>query len=495
MIDFPATIPPPTVTLSGASDSPVARTQIEGGLIEQTGRFATALETYSVAWLLTESELAAFEAFFVETLAGGVLTFNLNLPDGSGYSAQPVRFVDGDYSATHSGVLHWNVNAKIEKLVLTGAAINRTPAVPQWVRLTIDPAESQNLSLAHRNALLVARPDAESQTTLRVYPPNSPESYIYFGIVNQGAGDVLITSEDVDPLPPYTPQEWPESLPGVNRTFQLSARQDVARLDMDGGHPRQYAKGETASRTHSANWQMTLAQLKTFQDFFYTTLENGTLAFWIDLPVDGLFAPVLVRFAKAKFSESYIFHDTFQVSGQLERITPQALTPSEAQPFPLYYGPTVEVNATRKMRDAAGKFFVVNPDAGETIKLHIYNLNPEFGLLVIGPGNVLITRQPYLYDLGSLPGDSPAGSFETPVLDLHDTLATVSASDSPSGAFAAPAFYMGAPLLDVGTLPGDSPTGEFAKPSLDMLAVLEDLGSLTADTPTGIFAAPIFDLS
>jgi hypothetical protein len=496
MIPYPTNFPAPDVSLSANAETPTVRTDLENGLIEQFGRFATGRETYNVSWQLSEDELAAFEEWFAETLIGGVLIFGLDLPKDGAYETQPVRFVGGSYEASHKNALWWNVTARIERMIVAIAPSNRTLPIPQWLRLAVDPTASQNLTLAHRNALLTVRPDDGSTTTLRIYPPTDETQYIYFGIQNLGDGETLITSEDVDPLPPEAVPSWPGTLPNLNRAFRVGAERKASRLDMESGHARQWAGLETTVKGYNVEFDFTLAQLQTFQDFFYTTLKSGSLPFWLTLPVDGQFIPVIVRFVGGKYSESYTFHDTFRVSASLDRITAQTVLPSAERPYPEYYGPRVNVTANRKMLDAEGKFFIVNPDAGQTISLHIYATTPEFGLLITGLGNVLITRGPFIVDLGDVGTDEAGGIFGKPTFELKDTILNIGSvgNDYAESTFAKPTLELISVVEDVGNIGTDYAGGVFGNASFEILTVLEDVGTLATDNAGGVFLKPSFEL-
>lgn len=494
MIDYPDNFPQPSTSLSADAETPTVRTDIDNGLVEQFGRFSTGRETYAVTWELSTPELAIFEEWFNETLVGGVLVFGLMLPEDDGYSIQPVRFVGGKYGVAHKGSFFWTVTAQVEKMIVTVAPANRTLPIPQWLRLAVDPAISQNLTLAHRNALLTVRPGDGSTTTLRIYPPTDESQYIYFGINNQGDGETLITSEDVDPLPPEAVPDWPGSLPNVNQSFRLTGDRKAARLEFDSGHTRQYAQADATSKLHDVDFDFTLEQLQTFQDFFYVTLKAGSLPFWLTLPVDGQFIPVRVRFVGGRYQESYIFHDTFRVSGRVERIVDQTVLPTVERPFPMYYGPTVNVTANRKMLDAQGKFFIVNPDEGQTISLHIYSTTPEFGLLIKGLGNVLITRGPFIVDLGGL-SDTGAGEYLKPTFELRDTIRNLGniGTDEGAGEYLKPMLQLISVVEDLGNIGTDSGAGEFFKPTLQLIEVLVDLPAMN-DSGEGEYKKPTIEL-
>ena len=496
MIAYPNNFPQPSTDLSGDSETPVIRTDIPNGLIEQFGRFATGRESFNATWVLSQDELTVFEEWFNNDLFGGMLVFGLMLPEGSGYSVQPVRFIGGEYDIGHKDAFWFTVTAQIEKMIVSEAPTNRALPVPQWVRLGINPALSQNLTFEHRNALLTVEPDEGSQTTFRIYPPTDPTQYIYFGINNQGEGDTLITSEDVVPPPIEPVPNWPGDAPNISRTFRISAKRNANRLDMDGGHPRQFAGLETTVKGYEIEWDFTLAQLQSFHDFFYTTLKSGSSIFWLPIPLDGFLSPQQVRFVGGRYGQSYTFHDTFKVTARVDLIVKQTVLPSGAMPWPVYYGPIVEVTANRKMHDAQGKLFVVNPAAGQTISLHIYSHNHEFGLLIVGPGNVLITRGPFILDLGML-SDSSGGEFFKPEFQLRDTIRDIGTipADNSGGEFLKSAFEIISTIEDIGTIPGDSSGGEFLKSAFEILEVLVDLGTLETDTSGGEFSKPTLELT
>jgi hypothetical protein len=160
----------------------------------------------------------------------------------------------------------------------------------------------------------------------------------------------------------------------------------------------------------------------------------------------------------------------------------------------MYYGPTVNVTANRKMLDAQGKFFIVNPDEGQTISLHIYSTTPEFGLLIKGLGNVLITRTPFIVDLGTL-NDSGFGEFGKPSFTLRDTIRDIGtlSGDIGAGEFLKTGFSLVSVIEDLGTLAGDSGSGPFLTTKFEILEVLVDAGTLT-DTGAGQFGKPAFSL-
>lgn len=506
MIDYPSSLPQPNVSLGGGGQTSVIRTELETGLVEQQGRFSTCLQRIRADWTFSTEEFGIFEEWFSETLHGGVLVFGLTYPEDGAYSIQPARFVEGKYNVSHKGALWFNVAAEMEILKVRNAPSQRTPVVPQFVRLAVDPAESQILTLAHRNARLTVRPDVGSMTTLRIPPPDDAEAWVYFGVNNQGMGETLITSQDVPALPHWAMPDFPADLPNVNSSFGFDAERPVSRLDMASGHPRQMSRFETTGKLYQVDWEFSLAELQVFQEFFFVTLKSGATPFRLVLPVDGSFIPVAVRIIGGIYTETYIPTDRFKVSARVERIVTQTATPHEAQPFPLFYAPMVDVFANHKVATyEAGTLFVCYPAEGQTINLHIKAQLVEFGVLNVGMGRVFITRTPFVYDIGNIGTEHGASVFLPPVFQLISVIKDVGSigTDAGAGTFAKPIFELVTILEDIGTITPlggnlEFGRGEFAKPSLELLTVLEDLGPIEQITGIeygrGEFSKPTFIL-
>jgi hypothetical protein len=497
MIDYPENLPLPTTSLDGEMETPVIRTSLQTGLVEQEGRFATAKRTTRTTWRLSEAELLVFENWFANDLAGGCLVFGMTLANDGEIQTVPVRFVGGNYDVSHDGALWFSVSATIEQLIVESAPSNRTPAVPVWKRLEIDPMTSQALTLSHRNARLVTNPSSGNTTTLRIFPPTSKASWIHFGIQQNGAGEVLITSQDVDPIPPDEIIHFPGALPNVNSAFQMAATRPNSRLEMESGHSRQWAKFLTAIKTYRVQWEFSIEELHEFQNFFFTTLRSGGKTFLLTLPVDGLFLEVPVRFVGGSYTEAYTGVNRFVVNAQVERITDQTETPENERPYPVFYSPRVNVTANRRIYSSdAGKMFVVNPDEGQTINLHIRSLEIEFGVLIIGLGNVLITRTPYVLDIGSIGSDSSGQTILAPSFTLANTIEDIGSIglDSSGQAMLPTAFSLVSVAEDIGAAPPDSSGQFFPPPAMSLLNVLEDIGTVPADTSGQTFKPTAFTL-
>jgi hypothetical protein len=484
MISYPAGIPQPTQQLSGSTSTPVMRTDLPSGLVVQEGRFATALRKYSLSWSLTRAQLGVFEEWYQIDLAGGVLLFELLLHSNGTTELVPVRFADGGYTIANVELDRFQVQASVERLTVEVAPTNRTPAVPVFQRLGVDPAESQVLTLHHRNAVLTLRPVLDNLTTLRIFPPTSEAALIYFGVQNLGAGDTLITSRDTTPLVvPPTPT-FPGSLPFPERRVVQQVSNAVARLEMDSGHPRQWATTDGAQRQYDLSWELTLAQMGTFCRFFFEDLKSGSNQFWITLDADGLFAPVLVRAIGGTYTERYLAtSQRFVVSLRVDRVVAQTVTPTEERPYPVYYSPAVNVYVNRKITTGdAGKLFIVHPPAGQTISLHIYSRLIEFGLLIVGLGNVLITRGPFILNVGSFSENmSPQfGKANLQLIDILKNIGTVGSENIPT-TFPKAVLSLLSVIKPLGTVGSENIPTTFPKAVLEIKTVLEDLGAVASE--------------
>lgn len=486
MIDYPD-IPLPSTSLRDRSDTPVARTQLRTGLIRQRPRFSTGLRSINVSWQFTRSEFAVFENWFANDLAGGVLVF------GIPWNAAPdevYRFAHGRYEARQD---HWGkfaVSAALEVLETHFSNATTVPPVAPWLRLVINPVSSQQLTFSHRNARLTANTDDESTTTLRVYNPTSPDLYIPFGIRQTGLGDILVTSEDADPPVVLPPAVWPSTLPAAVSGFTDSSERPVARIEMDGGHVRQAQRFDASAKEYNASWDLSAAQLQTFETFFHVTLQNGSREFTIPLPVDGTFNPVPVRF-NGGYATQYQPVNRFRVTATLDRVLAQSVSEQTWTPFGLYYKPVQDVVSNLKVTAGmAGRLFRVYAAAGQTVSLHIGSLDIEFGILSIGPGSVLITRAPYLHNLGEVQ-ENMGGAFLPPTISLGTALIVMDDQEDPvTGEFQAPTISLQTTLVPLPEQT-DSAEGAFLDPVLELREVLVPVSD-QSDSVEGAFLPPVF---
>lgn len=495
MIAYPVNFPQPSISLTSETVASNLRSGQTNGLIEQVARFSTALETYNSTWEVSKEELLTFENWFNENLVGGVLVFGLVLPDDGAYSVKPVRFIGGAYQVSHKGNLWYSISAQFEHLRVTKTSAIRNPTIPNFLRLEVDPVKSQNLTKAYFNSSLTTRALSGSQTTLRIYPPTNPSQYILFGLRNSGNGDTLITSVNVDPFPTPPIVDWPLNLPNINTQVLQTSKRRVVRTEMESGHVRQFLDSDLTQNSFTVEWEFTLTQLKTFQDFFFVSLKAGEYAMSLKMPVDGGFVSTAVRFVGGKFSESYFGKSMFKVAATLERVVSQTVNASSETPYPIFYAPKVGISRNTKLLAAdAGKLFVVNPTEGQTISLHISNLNIEFGLLVIGLGNVLVTRGGFIESLSG--SDSAGGFYGKPAFSLASVIFDIGQiqNDLGSGIYNLPSFELISVVNNLGNLESDVAASSYSKPSFEIKTVQVDLGTLSSDFASSSYNKPIFEL-
>ena len=111
---YPAILPGVSDSLKIGHDIPVIRTKFETGRARQRSRFENKTSMYSVRWQLSDAEHDIFEAFHRIKLNNGNDWFNISLPATQGIQTVLARFVKGQYSKNHKGVLYWVVSAKLE---------------------------------------------------------------------------------------------------------------------------------------------------------------------------------------------------------------------------------------------------------------------------------------------------------------------------------------------------------------------------------------------
>lgn len=117
-MDWPYTLLPiPFEAHELALRSNCVRTEMESGFVRQRKRFDTQTRHYAVKWVLTETQMALFQSFVKHKLQNGAASFNMDMKQGDGgiTAAGEMRFVGGDYKASHSNS-SWRVSATLEVL-------------------------------------------------------------------------------------------------------------------------------------------------------------------------------------------------------------------------------------------------------------------------------------------------------------------------------------------------------------------------------------------
>jgi len=111
---FPTILPPVSDKLKVGHDAKVIRTKFETGRHRQRNRFENKNSFYTIKWRFTDYEFTIFEAFHRTKLSNGNDWFHISLPATQGLQTVLARFVKGEYTESHIGVLNWDVTAKLE---------------------------------------------------------------------------------------------------------------------------------------------------------------------------------------------------------------------------------------------------------------------------------------------------------------------------------------------------------------------------------------------
>jgi hypothetical protein len=114
METWPTTLPACSPNFSQKLRTAFSRTQMETGLSRQRPREIENQRRISVEWEFTGAEFAEFQAFFQDDIANGTDWFNMTLPIGGEMESKVVRFVGGEYSDSHFGILNFRVTATLE---------------------------------------------------------------------------------------------------------------------------------------------------------------------------------------------------------------------------------------------------------------------------------------------------------------------------------------------------------------------------------------------
>lgn len=118
MAAWPTTLPRPLS--SGYGLKPVdatVRTDMEGGAARARRRTFARNDKVSVAWLMTDAQLAVFRSWFDNAstgAAGGAAWFTTSLALGSTGSVSVEARFTGPWQLSHLGRLKWSVTAELE---------------------------------------------------------------------------------------------------------------------------------------------------------------------------------------------------------------------------------------------------------------------------------------------------------------------------------------------------------------------------------------------
>ncbi len=112
--EWPAVLPAPTSALQASVAPDTVRSTLERGATKQRGVFTTDSTFFTVTWDFTDNERKAFRAILKHELTNGADRFTIELPAHVGFTPVTARIVNGQYSESYRGVLHWTISATLE---------------------------------------------------------------------------------------------------------------------------------------------------------------------------------------------------------------------------------------------------------------------------------------------------------------------------------------------------------------------------------------------
>lgn len=94
--------------------SPLLRTGMASGRARQRRKFTSVPSVHTCAWLMTQAQAQAFEAWFAEMIGDGAQWFNMPLRTPMGTGKLLCRFTDIYEGPDLVGRNHWRISAQIE---------------------------------------------------------------------------------------------------------------------------------------------------------------------------------------------------------------------------------------------------------------------------------------------------------------------------------------------------------------------------------------------
>jgi hypothetical protein len=193
MPTYPATLPNPSINMSGNVTRPKIGTQLIGRRRSRR-RFTGKQSQFNVQFEFSADELAAFETFVDTDLKGGSLYFDIDLPIHGPVATHSMRFLNEQYGEAYRVHNHWRINAILEEEVAQGVndpdqAFNPVYFQPEFV-ITEDTVIGEQ----HRNALLrVQGVTVGTPIVLKTLFADEAAEYIPFGVQHEGGqGDVIV---------------------------------------------------------------------------------------------------------------------------------------------------------------------------------------------------------------------------------------------------------------------------------------------------------------
>lgn len=113
-ITWPVTIPLPSIDYAGTPRYATIVSPPEASYIVARSRFQRSYSLLTVAWMLTDAQLAIFKTFFETDLGMGTACFKIELryPELSVLTEWMVRFQEGYDSVSQEGM--WSIQSSLE---------------------------------------------------------------------------------------------------------------------------------------------------------------------------------------------------------------------------------------------------------------------------------------------------------------------------------------------------------------------------------------------
>ncbi|MFM0326080.1 hypothetical protein [Caballeronia glebae] len=149
LVAWPDRLPSPSETgYSYQAQAPFIRTNMDSGLARQRRRFVRIPTTVSVAWTLSQEELALFEAFVHYDLIDGAAWFSALIANGQELKSVKARMpAAAKVDLVEPGV--WRVTAQLETLDMPMATPDQYVALRDFGEDMMHSASSDLHSLIH----------------------------------------------------------------------------------------------------------------------------------------------------------------------------------------------------------------------------------------------------------------------------------------------------------------------------------------------------------
>jgi hypothetical protein len=114
LYQWPAVLPAPSSVFQASVSPDTIRSTLEHGATKQRNLFESESSFFNVTWDFTDNERKAFKGILKHELTNGADRFNIDLPANMGFETVTARIVEGRYSESYRGVLHWTISVTLE---------------------------------------------------------------------------------------------------------------------------------------------------------------------------------------------------------------------------------------------------------------------------------------------------------------------------------------------------------------------------------------------